>query len=210
MSKKLFASLAVTAAMFVAGQQAVFAANQVVTQQELTPGTSVTVAGVKYKIIQFEVPSFASDKIYLIRFPVQVDSTSYLSSYVSVHGSTTGQDPFMDNTINAGSTGLSGFNAFYDEGYNYNASYNRYSNQSTLNNVLLLNNNVGIQLDSKTFVMLNLANKTTSQTVNTTSSASDTTTKLQASPTVLTKAQRDKFLVDSRALFKYVIIKEKN
>lgn len=209
MSKKFYGSLVLGAAMLVGGQQMAMAANQVVVQENLAPGATITVGGIKYQIVQFEVPSFENDKIYLVKFPMDISSTTYVSGHVSVYGSTTGQQPFMDNTINAGSTGLNGFKAFYDEGYNYNASYTRYSGQSSLNNNLLLTNNVGIQIDNKTFVALSLASKSTSQTVNTTAAAPDTTTKLKATPTAMTRSLRNKFLLDSRALFKYVSIKEK-
>jgi hypothetical protein len=68
---------------------------------------------------------------------------------------------------------------------------------------------VGIQLDPKTYVTLSLANKDTTQTVNSTAHTPDTATKLKATPTASTRALRNKFLVDSRALFKYVVIKQK-
>ena len=213
MSKKFYGSLVVTAAMLM-GSQAALAANLVVTQQDLPVGTNITVGGVKYQIMQFEVPAFDSDKIYLVKFPVDGDpasTTDYFSAYVYVYGSTTGQGAFQGNTINVNSTGLSGFKAFYDESYGYNASYGRYNNsQSTLSNSLTLSNSVGVQLDAKTYVSLSLANKNASQNLTSTAHIPDTTTKLHATPTASTRALRNKFLVDSRALFKYVIIKEKN
>lgn len=211
MSKNLYGSLALATALLI-GSQSALAANLAVVQQDLPVGTNITVGGIKYQIMQFEVPAFDSDKIYLVKFPVSDDpasTTDYFSSYVYVYGSTTPQTPHQANTINVTGTGLSGFKAFYDESYGYNASYGRFSSRSTISNQLSLSNSVGIQLDAKTYVTLSLANKDTTQTVSSTAHTPDTTTKLKATPTASTRALRNKFLIDSRALFKYVVIKEK-
>ncbi len=211
MSKKLYGSLAVAAAMLMGSQQAALAANLVVAQQDVAVGTNVTVAGVKYQIMQFEVPAFDSDKIYLIKFPVEgnpASTTDYFSAFVSVYGSPTGQDPFDLNTIN-GSSCLNGFKTYFHENFNYNANYNRISSQSNLNNSLTLSSNVGIVLDGKTYVSLSIASKSTNQNLTSPTHTADTSTKLHATPTALTKSQRNKFIVDSRALYKYISIKEK-
>lgn len=211
MSKNLYGSLALATTLLI-GSQSALAANMAVVQQDLPVGTNITVGGVKYQIMQFEVPAFESDKIYLVKFPVSGDpasTTDYFSAFVYVSGSTTPQTPHHTNTINVTGTGLSGFKAFYDEGYGYNATYGRFSSRSTISNQLSLSNSVGIQLDAKTYVTLSLANKDTTQTVNSTAHTPDTTTKLKATPTASTRGLRNKFLIDSRALFKYVVIKEK-
>lgn len=212
MSKNLYGSLALATALLI-GSQSALAANLAVVQQDLPVGTNITVGGVKYQIVQFEVPAFDSDKIYLVKFPVDGDvastTSNYFSAYVYVYGSTTPQTPHQSNTINVTGTGLSGFKAFYDEGYSYTGSYARFGSQSSLANQLTLSNSVGIQLDPKTYVSISLASKESSQSATSATHIPDTTTKLKATPTASTRTLRNKFLVDSRALFKYVVIKEK-
>ena len=212
MSGKFYVALALAGSLFVAGEQAAVAANITVVQQDLPVGRQVTVAGIKYQIMQFEVPAFDSDKIYLVKFPVQGDpasSTSFFNGFISVFGSYDAIQPFETNTINATTTGLSGFKAFYNEGMTYNAAYNRFGGQTTISGQLGLTNSVSLQLDAKTYVMLNLGNKTAEKTVNTSQHVPDTTTLLPANPTVMTKAQRNKFITDSRLLYRYVSVKEK-
>ena len=226
MSGKFYESLLLAATLLMASQ-AVVAANLTVVQEDLPVGQSITVAGIKYQMMQFEVPVFGSDTIYLVKFPV-IDGTAApevtpLYAHISVYS---GSKPFgrtlsgaggvilqpgdVPNTINAGSTGLSGFQAFYAEGYGYSANYNYTApHYARLENRLGLGNAVAIQLDAKTYVSLILANKITSQSAIGENHIPDTSGSLHATPTALTRAQRNKFLVDSRALFKYVSIKEK-
>ncbi len=228
MSKKLYGSLLVATALFIGSMQPVLAANLVVAQQDLPVGTLITVAGIKYQIMQFEVPAFDSDKIYLVKLPVDGDpasTTTSFTAYISVYGASTSigsggtmpsyaglttQPAHMTNTINVASSGLSGFKAFYAEGYGYSASYYRYpASHSAIDNRLGLSNVVGIQLDAKTYITVNLANKHREQSAYGEGHIADTSNSLHATPTALTRTQRNKFLVDSRALFKYVVIKEK-
>lgn len=197
----------VAVSMLFIGSKLAVAANLTVVQEELPVGKAITVGGVAYQMVQFEVPSFENDKIYLVKFPSA--SGEYFSGNVSVYGSTTPQFNFMQDTINASTTGLNGFKAFYDESYNYNADYYFDGSDGRISNYLNLANRVVIQLDKKTSVSLLLGEKSTRKNVSIIYSTPDTTTKLKAAPTALTKSQRNKFLLDSRALFKYVSIKEK-
>ena len=133
-----------------------------------------------------------------------------LIGYLYVSGSTGVQGAGFPNTINAGSTGLNGFKAFYDETYNYSGNaYGYFNSSSSPSNQLTLSNMVGIQLDAKTYISLFLGTKRVNQSLTSTVYIPDTSAKLNAMPTALTKAQRNKFLVDSSALYKYVSIKEK-
>lgn len=214
MSKKFYGSLVLGAAILAGGQQIAMAANLVVAQQELPVGQVITVANVKYQIMQFEVPAFGSDKTYLLKFPVALDSEmapGNVSAFVSVYGSPRSVPAFSDDTINSGAGGINGFKAYFDEGYNYNASYYKFSSSvANMSNQLTLSNGIGIQLDTNTYVQLSLANRHISSEPINTAPNPDTTLKLKAQPTARLQSQRNKFIADSRALFKYVSVKLKS
>lgn len=213
MSKIFYKTFVLAISLLIISPRVTLAANQVVTQLDKPVGTKITVAGIKYQIMQFEVPAFDSDKIYLVKLPVKGDpssTTAAMSAYITVLGTYTGQQPLSSNTINVSTGGLNGFKAFYDENFNYTAAYTRYpGSNASLYNQLSISNTVGVQLDSKTYLLLNLGSKEVSQNLTSTTHIADTTTKLKALPTASTRSARNNFLFDSRELFKYVSIKLK-
>lgn len=213
MYNKLYGSLAFAAAMLVASQSAQ-AVDIAVAQKEVAVGVQFNAAGIKYQMMQFEVPAFGSDKVYIVKFPVPADLTNpqqYIQANVFVYG---GPVPdamgYSDNTINKSSGGLNGFPAYFNESQTYNGNYGRYGNTSTLSNFFSMENGVAVQLDSSTTVQINLFRKNFESTPMTSAThLPDTTSKLKVKPLVIAKADRDKYFANSRVLYKYVSIKEK-
>ncbi len=214
MSKKLYGTLALATAMFIGTTQGAFAENIIVKQRDLAVGTLFTIGGTIYKMMQFEVPALGSDKVYLIKFPVAGDpavASETLDATITVYGSNqSAQGGFLGDTINDGTGGLSGFKAFFDESMYYNASHYRYGTKSNLSNSFNMSNGVGIQLDARTYVSISLASKANSQRLPSTPYNADTTVYLKTTPTVSSKAVRDQFIADNRALYRFVSVKQKN
>jgi len=116
-----------------------------VNQNDLQVGSVITIGGFSYTIVQFEIPRFDSDEIYLLKYPSRSNFTSGNSSdNVYVSGN------LHDTSIADQITSLNGFDTLIFKNYSFNSTLNTSASGRTVSSYYSQNIYTRILLGTQT------------------------------------------------------------